>query len=281
MNAPSPAIHIRDRRFSREALAQRWWIVGDPVGTAFFNALSAGFPKGEAFFVETVRIYRDGAPPQLAEEISGFSRQEILHTREHVAFNRRCVEAGYDMSSIENAVDRRLRSIRARGPLACITATMALEHFTAMIADAVLVDPSHLEKAEPGEAALWRWHAIDEIEHKGVAFDTWMFATRHWSPFKRWKAKTKAMLLCTRNLVVDRYNGSIELLRQDGITGLRARLKLFWYVFGYPGLLRKILPAWLGFFLPGFHPWNHDNRALIADTRRSLGDHSGAMSPAA
>jgi predicted metal-dependent hydrolase len=37
-----------------------------------------------------------------------------------------------------------------------------------------------------------------------------------------------------------------------------------WYVFGYPGVLRRIFPAWLAYFLPGFHPWNRDDRALIA-----------------
>jgi predicted metal-dependent hydrolase len=42
----------RDRRFGRGQEAQRWWMGGDPVATAFYNALSATFPKGEAFFVE-------------------------------------------------------------------------------------------------------------------------------------------------------------------------------------------------------------------------------------
>jgi predicted metal-dependent hydrolase len=26
------------------------------------------------------------------------------------------------------------------------------------------------------------------------------------------------------------------------------------------------MPAWIRYFLPGFHPWNHDDRALIAKT---------------
>ena len=29
-------------------------------------------------------------------------------------------------------------------------------------------------------------------------------------------------------------------------------------------MIRKILGAWADFFRPGFHPWNHDDRALIA-----------------
>ena len=30
-------------------------------------------------------------------------------------------------------------------------------------------------------------------------------------------------------------------------------------------MMRKIFGAWGKFFLPGFHPWNEDDRALIAD----------------
>ena len=67
----------RDRRFGRGMKQERWWLGGDPVGTAFYNALSATFPKGEAFFVESVRHFRDGAPPKLAEEIRAFTTQEV------------------------------------------------------------------------------------------------------------------------------------------------------------------------------------------------------------
>jgi predicted metal-dependent hydrolase len=31
-----------------------------------------------------------------------------------------------------------------------------------------------------------------------------------------------------------------------------------------PGVMRKIFSAWAKYFLPGFHPWNEDDRRLIA-----------------
>jgi uncharacterized protein len=106
MNAASvtPAdltITPRDRRFAREAKPGRWWHGGNPYATAFYNALSATFPKGEAFFVEAVRNHREGAPPKLAEEIKGFTTQEVIHSREHDAFNKAAVEAGYDLAPLE------------------------------------------------------------------------------------------------------------------------------------------------------------------------------------
>ena len=91
----------RDRRFGRGMTQQRWWMGGDPVATAFYNALSATFPKGEAYFVESVRLFREGTPPRLAEEIKAFVTQEVMHSREHVQFNRRAEEAGYDLSALD------------------------------------------------------------------------------------------------------------------------------------------------------------------------------------
>ncbi|MDP8912413.1 MAG: metal-dependent hydrolase [Pseudomonadota bacterium] len=260
----------RDRRFGRGATTGRWWNGGDPVGTALYNALSATFPKGEAFFVESVRQFREGADERLAAEIKAFTTQEVMHSREHVAFNRRAHEAGYDLTPLEERVDRRLDLVRSKPPIASLAATMALEHFTAILAHELLRDPRHLAGADPETAALWRWHAIEEIEHKGVAYDTWLHATRYWPRFKRWRVKAKVMLLVTRNFLVDRTAGSIELLRQDGVTGPRAWARLFWFAFVRPGIMRKVLRAWASFFMPGFHPWNHDDRALIAAEEKRL-----------
>jgi predicted metal-dependent hydrolase len=265
----------RDRRFGRESRTDRWWNGGDPVATALYNALSATFPKGEAFFVESVRLFREGADTKLAAEIKAFTTQEVMHSREHVQFNRRAHDAGYDLATLEQRVDFRLDLVRSKPPIASLAATMALEHFTAILAHELLRDPRHLAACDPESAAMWRWHAIEEIEHKGVAYDTWLHATRDWPRFKRWKVKAKVMLLVTRNFVVDRTLGSLELLRQDGITGPKAWARLFWFAYVRPGMIRKILGAWASFFMPGFHPWNHDDRALIAAAEKGLAAEPG------
>jgi predicted metal-dependent hydrolase len=71
------------------------------------------------------------------------------------------------------------------------------------------------------------------------------------------------MLRASRNFSVARTRGAIELLRQDGITGVRAWIGLLWFMWVKPGMMRKIFSAWAKFFLPGFHPWNEDDRHLI------------------
>jgi len=266
----------RDRRFGRGTRQEHWWMGGDPVATAFYNALSATFPKGEAFFVESVRMFREGTPPKLAGEIKAFVTQEVMHSREHVQFNKRALEAGYDMTPLEDRVEWRLSITRSRPPIVNLAATMCLEHFTAILAHQLLKQPRHLAGADAESAALWRWHSIEEIEHKGVAYDTWLHATKDWPRRKRWKVKLKVMLFVTRNFIVDRTWGTLELLRQDGITGARAWARMFWFAWVRPGMLRKIFGAWLAFFLPGFHPWKHDDRNLIAAAEQGLKAHGEA-----
>lgn len=263
---PTPAdltITPRDRKFDRSALERRLWHGGRVEATAIYNALSATFPLGEAFFVESVRAFRDGAPPKLADEIKAFTTQEAIHSREHDAFNRRAAEAGYDLSKLEQRVEWRLGVTRSKPPIVSLAATMALEHFTAILAHQLLKDPRHLAGADPEAAGLWRWHACEEIEHKGVAYDSWLHATRHWSRYKRWNVKAKVMLYVTRNFLVDRTAGALELMRQDGLTGAKAWARLLWYLWVRPGMFRKIAGAWGRFFLPGFHPWNEDDRELL------------------
>jgi len=263
---PTPAelsITPRDRRFGRSEVTPRLWHGGRVEATAIYNALSTTFPKGEAFFVESVREFRDGVPPRLADEIRAFTTQEAIHSREHDAFNKRAANGGYDLGELEAQVERRLAVTRGRPPIVSLAATMALEHFTAILAHQLLSDPRHLEGADKETADLWRWHALEEIEHKGVAYDTWLNATRRWPRWKRWKLKTRVMLYVTRNFLVDRTRGALELMRQDGVTGFRAWWLLLTYLWVRPGMFRKIAGAWFRYFLPGFHPWNEDDRALL------------------
>jgi predicted metal-dependent hydrolase len=281
MNAPTTfpsdgqtrSIVVRDSRFGRGRALARWWCNGDPVATAWMNALSATFPRGEAMFIDAVKAFREGAPPALEAEIRAFVRQEINHSREHVAFNKAAAESGYDMSRIDQRVDGLIGVARERPPIVQLAVTMALEHVTAMFAHVLLKDPRTFFAPGVEQADIWHWHAVEEIEHKAVAYDTWLHATRGWGRWKRWRMKALTMLIVTRNFVRNRTVDVLDLLAQDGITGWRAKRRFFWYLLGRPGVLRRILPAWLAYFMPGFHPWNRDDRALIA---KYEGEFAGA-----
>jgi predicted metal-dependent hydrolase len=272
---PTPAnlaITVRDQRFGRADKPGRWWLNGDPIATAWHNALSATFPRGEAFFIEAVKAHRDGASPKLAEEIRAFVKQEINHTREHIVFNKAAVDAGYDLEKIDARVAANLELTKDRPAIINLAVTIALEHYTAMMAHDFLANPRHFAGAAGDAGAMWRWHAMEEIEHKGVAFDTYLHATRDWSRWRRWKLKSIMMVIVTKNFITNRWNDSLDLLAQDGITGARVKWQLAAYLLWQPGILRRIFPAWCAYFLPGFHPWNHDDRALIGKTESEFRD---------
>lgn len=264
------AITVRDLRFLRTGTPRRWWMNGDPVATAWFTALSACFPRGEAFFIEAVKAHREGVPPQLADEIRAFIAQEINHTREHIALNRLASDAGYDLAAVDRRLGEFLEMTRGRPAIVNLAATMALEHFTAMMAHELLRDPAHLAGADPEPGALWEWHAVEEIEHKAVAYDTWLHATRGWSRWRRWKLKTLMMAIVSANFVAHRWRDTLSLLAADGITGWRAKARLARYILVSPGILRQIVPAWIAYLLPGFHPWKIDDRAMMAKASARL-----------
>ena len=278
--SPTPvdlAITPRDRRFGRDDKQGRWWLNGDPIGSAFHTALSVTFPKGEAMFVESGEGVSRRRRREAGTRDPRLHPQEVIHSREHVVFNRKAAEAGYDLSELEGDVDEVMELIKARPPIVNLAATIALEHYTAMMAATMLRDDRMYRGAEPEWGALWKWHAVEEIEHKGVAYDTWLHATKDWSRWRRWKAKSLMMTLVTLRFWPRRVKGMKALLRQDGLTGWRITARIWWYLLGSPGVLRRSFVPWLSYFMPGFHPWNHDDRALIG---KYESDYADAVMPA-
>jgi predicted metal-dependent hydrolase len=270
-------IQPRDISFGREAPTGRWWLGEDPVATAFYNALSATFPLGERFFMDAVRHYRNVAPPKLKSQIGAFLTQEAMHTREHVFFNKQIADHGFDIAAMEVRVRGWLDFARTRPPLQQLGATIALEHFTAILADAILADPRHLEGASDEAKAMWRWHAIEEVEHKAVAYDTFMVAASSLASWQRWGLRVMTMVVSTRLLIVVVGGNIADIFTSDGINNGKTWRKLFHFMLMRPGILRQILGSYLTYFLPGFHPWQHDNRALVSQVEQALeANFSGA-----
>ncbi len=270
----------RDLRLDRNASNPRWWHGGDPVATAFFNALSASFPQGETFFIEAVRRYRDRGDARLQEQIAAFIQQEAAHTREHVVFNKLIKNAGYDTATMDAETRRRLDIARSRHPVAQLAITVALEHFTAIMANCLLTDKDPLPGAPPEVLRLWQWHAIEEVEHKAVAYDTFLAVTLKMPALKRWALRCNVMLLISAQFWYSNFQRMADFFRQDGINTPRTWWRVFTYLWFKPGMMRTIFLPYLSFFRPGFHPWDHDDGALVREfeQRLKLGDQAPAKS---
>ena len=176
-----PSVTPRDLHFQHQATPSNAWLGGDVVGTAILNALSLTFPAGERLFMDAVRQYRAQLSGRLLEEARAFITQEAVHSREHLARNGGLDPARYPVEAIEAEIRERMTRVRERGPMAMLSVTIALEHFTAILADLLLSDDSLLDGAPPEIARLWRWHALEETEHKAVAFDVFLEATKDWT----------------------------------------------------------------------------------------------------
>jgi predicted metal-dependent hydrolase len=257
-------IESRDIHFADTSVLSRWWLGGDPVASAFFNALSASFPMGERYFIDSVKCFRDRADDRLRGQIATFIAQESLHTREHLAFNRIAADCGYDFSRIDAFLKRRFAWARSRSHEEQLASTIALEHFTAILAHALLSDPRHLAGAPYSIRRLWLWHAIEEIEHKGVAYDTFLAATRNYSGLSRYVLRSYVMVVTTILFLHEILFGVRQFFRQDEINTPRTWLRFLHYVLVSPGILHRVARSYFAFFKPGFHPWGIDDRALIA-----------------
>jgi uncharacterized protein len=254
----------RDIHFAVDAAKSGHWLGGDPVGTAVFNALSLTFPDGERLFIDAVRHYRDRVDGKLAEDVKGFIAQEAIHSREHHHLNQLIDREHYPVAQIEAAVKERVTFARSRGPMRMLISTIALEHFTAMMADAHARHVDLFDNADHGIERMWRWHAMEETEHKAVAYDVFTEVTKHWSPPQRYLRRTLAMaiitLLFTRNII---HYASL-LLTADGFSYKDARKAVRHFVWKKPGIFSRGWKTYFAWYRPGFHPWDEDNRALVA-----------------
>lgn len=255
----------RDIRFDLESARQGHWLGGDPVGTAVFNALSLTFPDGERLFMDAVRHYRPQLNGKLLDDVKGFIAQEAIHSREHHVLNQLIDRDRYPVAEIEAQVRQRTTAARERGPMAMLLSTIALEHFTAMMAEMHMAHPDLYKGAAPDIERLWRWHAMEETEHKAVAYDVFMEVTKSWSPFFRYRRRCMTMaivtLMFTRN--ISRY--AARLLEADGYSPEAALKAVKAYVWGKPGLFRRGWRTYFAWYRPGFHPWDQDNRAELSD----------------
>ena len=263
-------LNARDLRFSQGPVASRWYMGQDPAQTAFFSALSTTFPMGERFFIDSVRPYHSDAPAPLQREISGFIRQEAFHTREHAAFNAQVDAAGYNTAAIYARTARVLAKLRQRSPLHQLATTITLEHFTAVFAHELLADPRRLAAAPSAVASLWRWHALEEIEHKAVAFDAFLHASRRWSGVRRWLFRTTTMVETTWLFFKVVGLNMADLFSQDRLPPWRTWGMAAVFLIGRGGLLTAMAGAYLSWFKPGFQPWSLDDRVLAEAAAREF-----------
>ncbi|MGB2058139.1 MULTISPECIES: metal-dependent hydrolase [unclassified Alcanivorax] len=265
-----PKVRRPQFAFSEANDMPRYWWDNDPAKTLLLAALSASFPPGERFFIDSVRHYQDQiTDPELKKAIKGFIGQEAHHSREHELMNGFLQERGVDLARLEREILGFMNLMRKYlSPERQLAHTVAVEHFTALMAEEFLLKYDALEQMDPRIAPIWAWHAIEESEHKAVAFD--VYKAIGGSEFTR---VTEMMIVSVLFPVFSAVH-LVQLMKEDGQLGnMKSWLGAVNYMWGRPGVFRKLLPSYFKFYSPRFHPWNHDARGLVEKAKKKwLGD---------
>lgn len=254
----------RDIRFDLDSADLRSWHPEGVHVAHFFNALSIFFPEGEKFFIDSVRHYGDRIDsPSLRRDVKGFVGQEAMHSREHRRYNAALARLGLPIAELEGRVKEYLDRVRDRTtPEEQLAVTIALEHFTAIMAHTVLSDDRLLGDAEPHLAAIWRWHAVEETEHKAVAYDVYRAVAGEGT--RAYLRRCLVMLFATVDFWLRVFRYHLALVRADGAAGdLRGWWRVFRWLWLSPGGMRQLVRPWLSYFRRDFHPWQHDNSSHV------------------
>lgn len=250
-----------------------YWYADSPFLTYFWSAFSILLPEGEQFFVKAVRHYRDQITDEdLKAAISGFIGQEALHTQGHQVLNDFINAKQLPAAELEGQLKVLLDNVGKIHPRLNLAATICLEHFTALMGEQLLAEVDHHEAVAEDIRPLWMWHALEETEHKAVAWDVYEQTGGGYI------VRTATMALTTTILGAVMAYSTARLMHADGkllnvrdnVAGMRA-------LFGRRGRMTRLLPKYLDFFRPSFHPNDHDTNALVAEWREKLFGANGAM----
>lgn len=241
-----------------------WHSEAGPIFTALLNTFSIVLPVGERFFIDAVRAHRQLiSDPDLQKAVTAFIGQEAMHGREHEAYNAALFAQTSVAPRFEQLVSDIFVLLKKYLPESMwLSGTIALEHFTALLADSVLKEPRLFAGADPDFAAVWHWHALEETEHKAVAFDVW--DTVKGRGLLAYSERSLGLVIATIlfwGLIIPTF---LLILRDEGkLTDIKGWRKFYRYTFGEIGALRIQLGNYLDYFRPNFHPWDHDNREYL------------------
>ncbi|WGZ90460.1 MAG: metal-dependent hydrolase [Candidatus Thiocaldithrix dubininis] len=256
---------VRPLRFPAPDDLPKYWYQNNPVLTHAFNAVLLMFPKGELFFIEAVTAYRkDVSDTTLLKDIQLFTAQEAHHSRAHQLHNDYLKSQGYDIEKIEQDQDRKFKKLKKiltkKQRLAVV---VAYEHFTAIFAEVVLNHPEWLKDIHPVYQDFLNWHAVEEIEHKAVAFNVYQYIGG--SYLMRVSMMILAFLAFYKSLI-----GYLNYFAKVDKVSKWQRVKvLSKFIFIKPASFFQLTPGYLHYFSPTFHPNNRHDEALLEQWKKN------------
>ena len=256
--------------FQAQLLRQDWnqslpqyWNDNSPFKTHFLNALSITLPDCEKFFIETIIPYsKELTDPNQLAEVKEFVKQESHHRHAHKKYNDWLAKQGLPVTKLQQdqinmwRIANRFLSRANR-----LALTICVEHITVVYASVFLEYRAILNDMHPHFRQIWKWHALEEIEHKAVAINVW-------NELEGNNIRKNLVML----LVLPAY---IWYVGKNTIAFLYADKELFkwqtlkdgiYFLFNkQTGLLRKSLIPWFDFMKKNFHPNDQDHVNILQE----------------
>ena len=259
-------ITVRCLQFNPQAI-RRHYFANSPVMSHLLTALSSTFPIGEQFFVHSVRNVRDKVKDEnLQAQIAAFIGQEAMHSKAHAEFNAAWRSEDYNLDRFQAWLARKDDYAKNLHPKIQLAITCAFEHFTALLGGYILRHPEVLATLDEDAAKLWVWHAIEEIEHRAVAFDV------NQAVYGDDKIRRMIMRSVTTGFASLTLYSATRLFLQDKKKSLP---KVGGNIFGFYLLGKMFLqlaPEYLAYFKTDFHPSEIDYTKLIRYWKQRLAE---------
>jgi uncharacterized protein len=244
---------------------ERHWFGGDAFRTAYYNALSMSFPAGEQLFIDSVKNALAMLPdiPEhaaLRYQCADFAAQESTHRHVHTQYNAVLEQQGLK-NHVEPRIWARFKKVEhLLTPRHHLAITAAYEHYTAVFAHISLGRPDMTANASPLMRTLWNWHALEETEHKAVAFDLYHAVGGNY----RWRVRW--FLFVSIQFALDSLRQTVNNLWHDGTLFKPSTwCSAAQFYFGRParggGWVWLTTKPLLAYLKRDFHPWQQDNRA--------------------
>lgn len=253
----------------------RFWFNNDPFRSRMFDALSLTFPEGERYFIKSVRLFRAQiTDPALQQRVTDFIQQEAQHGIAHEKMNQGMKQQGMPVDQFVQRLTRIFKhDLTYRSPQFNIAMTAAAEHLTALMAETFYSKKVTMENAHPFVRALFAWHAIEEMEHRDVAFDVMQQVAQVPESVRKFSLVLISALMFGFTL----YRTQV-MLKHDGFSRLQ-RLNMTarglpWFI-GKKGILSSMRNAYMDWFKSDFHPNQHKiirQYQVWVDTLTATGD---------
>jgi uncharacterized protein len=257
----------------KDGFARRWF-GGDAFASAYYNALSMSFPAGEQRFIDSLKnalplLPHTPAADAMREQVRDFCAQEATHRHVHAQYNAVLASQGF-VNTWEARIHARYAQFAHIDPRHHLAITVAYEHYTAVFSQVLLSRPAMTAAMDPTLRRVWLWHAMEETEHKAVAFDLYRAVGGNEAWRRRWFVRVSVMF------ATDLLRQTVRNLHADGALFKPGTWWSAWCFFlGRPSrgggwVWQTVGPLWQ-FMRSNFHPWQHDN---TGDARAYAEAHS-------